>query len=119
MDTKKLAHQYLETKLKLTEQRRKIDYDCKRQFEELKKDTSVDGNLRVIHFRSQIQQEEQYYEELQLELTELEKDLKPTIEETKANRDNPLRVHVQEKTYFDVYINDKDELAVSDYYTQL
>ncbi|WP_153847806.1 hypothetical protein [Sphingobacterium paramultivorum] len=118
MEIEKLAKHYLETKLRSVEQRRKIDYDFKRQLEELKKNTSVEGNLKLVYFRSQLQQEEQYYEDLEKELTELGRELKPTIKEIKANRETPLEVHVKERTHFDIYINEDDELVVSDYYTQ-
>lgn len=118
MDVKQLAKQYLETKIKLKEQRRKIDYDFKRRLEEWKKDTSVEGNLKVIQYRAQIQNEEQYYNELYKEVADLGSDLKPTIEEIKATSQAPLKVHVKDRTYFDVYITDERELHVSEYYTQ-
>ncbi|WP_312482281.1 hypothetical protein [Sphingobacterium multivorum] len=118
MEIEKIAKQYLETKLRSVEQRRKIDYDFKRQLEELKKNTYVEGNLKVVYFHSQLQQEEKYYEDLKNELTELEKELKPTIKEIKANREEPLKIHVKERTHFDIYLSEDDELVVSDYYTQ-
>lgn len=118
-EVNQLAETFLLTKHKKDEQRRIIDFDLSKQLNELKKDRSTQGSLRVLQFKSKIEAEEAYYEELTTELQEIENDLFPILQEINANRLDPLTTHVKDRTYFDTFLNEKGEIISPGLYTKI
>lgn len=95
MDAHQLAKAYLHSKQNVEEQRRLIDYPMKKKLAELERDNTIEGKLRVIQFKSEIQAAEDNYEQTVQELEEIANDLNPILIEINANRFDPLQTHIK------------------------
>ncbi|CAM4271395.1 hypothetical protein SAMN06265348_109316 [Pedobacter westerhofensis] len=120
-DIKKLADQFLEAREKLTEQRRYIDYDMASHLDYLEKskDGTVDFNLRVIHYKSQIEAGEELYSQYQRELLDISTDLKPLLIQVNATRENPLKTLLEDNRYHDTYLDENGDIQDRGIYTDM
>ncbi|WP_316743755.1 hypothetical protein [Pedobacter antarcticus] len=67
----------------------------------------------------EIESHESEYNDISNELYENTKDLSPLLAALKASRENPLIVHVNGKTYFDVFLDENGVIQSRDFYTDL
>jgi len=118
MDAHDLSISFLEIKTKKDELRRLIDYDMKNELADLEKNQSLEGKLRVIRYKSEIQAMEQSYENANDELGKTERELKPILHEIDARVDNQLMTHIQDDSYIYTYLDDKGEIVVNGPYSK-
>ncbi len=114
-----LAKYYQETNKSLIEQRRVIDFDMRNILAELQKDYSIEGKLKVLVYKSEIQQAEEAYDGRVAELKDIEDDLRPVLEAINAHRNAPFIIKVGERSYFDAYISEDGEVITTDNYTKI
>lgn len=119
MNIEDLAERFLRLKIDSEEKRREIDYDRRNSLIGLEQDSSVNGKVKVLHFKDETQQEELFYNQQIDELSEVKEELKPLLKKINANRNEPLTTHVQDKTYFDVFLDEDGEIQTFGYYTKL
>jgi hypothetical protein len=119
MEEEQLAKYYKETKENIGEQRRIIDYDMKRVLADLEKDYSTIGNLKVLHYKSEIQQAEVVYDDRVAELKEIELDLHPVLVAINAHRADPFSIQVGARSFFDTFIDEENQIYVTETYTRL
>lgn len=117
-EQEQLAKYYFDTKNSLDEQRRVIDFDMRKNLERLKQDKTTDGNLKVLRYKSEIQSAEVAYEDRISELRSISDDLYPILAEINANRNDPFTIHVEGRTYFDIFINEEKSIQIMDLYTK-
>ena len=118
-EIKALANDFLEIRENVNEKRRYIDYDMAQHLTKIEenKDGTVESTLAVIKFKSEIEAEESHYSELQQQLLDITKDLKPLLVEVNATRDNPLITHVEGRTYHDTYLDENGDVQNRGLYT--
>lgn len=119
MSIEELAKSYLDLKLQKEEKSRYINYDMASHLRSLQKTDSTPSKLEVIRFKSEIQAEEDFYDQLVVELNEKAEELKPLLIEANVRDHNPLVIHVQGQTHFDTYLDDDDNIVSSGYYSLL
>jgi hypothetical protein len=118
-EQEQLALYYKETKDSLNEQRRVIDYDMRNHLAQLEKDRSTEGNLRVLRYKSEIQQAEVVCYDRASELKDIDDDLRPILKEINAHRDDPFKIKVGNRSYFDTYISEDGEIIATGTYTKV
>lgn len=116
---KELAKYYKETKESLENQRRAIDFDMANILKNLQQDHSTEGKLKVLYYKSEIQQAEVAYDDRVSELESIDKDLKPILVEINANINDPLLIHLEGRSYFDTYLNENKQIVTTPEYTKL
>jgi len=120
MDIKHLATRFLEVRAQRDEKRRYIDYSMKNTLKELEADQdNIEGRLRILHFKDQVKSEEAFYQQIEDELQEVIVDLKPYLIEINANRITPLTTHVQDRTNFDVWVDENLQIQSAGLYTKI
>lgn len=119
MEIKILAARFLELRTQRDEKRRFIDYDMKNQLKRLEADQgNVEAKLRILTFKDQIEAEEVFYQQISDELLEVIEELKPYLINLNAHANDPLTTHVHDKTYFDVWLDENQEIQSAGLYTK-
>lgn len=119
MNIHELASRFLYLKTQKEEQRRVIDYDMRNKLKKLEGDNhNVEGKLRVLDFKDKIKLAEEDYLQISAELQEVVEELKPYLIELGATRLDPLITHVQEKTYFDVWLDENKDVQCPGLYSK-
>ena len=118
-EIKALANDFLEIRENVNKKRRYIDYNMAQHLTKIEenKDGTVESTLAVIKFKSEMEAEESHYSELQQQLVDITKDLKPLLVEVNATRDNPLITHVEGRTYHDTYLDENRDVQNRGLYT--
>ena len=118
-EIKALANDFLEIRENVNKKRRYIDYNMAQHLTKIEenKDGTVESTLAVIKFKSEMEAEESHYSELQQQLVDITKDLKPLLVEVNATRDNPLITHVEGRTYHDTYLDENGDVQNRGLYT--
>ncbi len=120
-EIEKLAREFLTLKKKKIEKRRYIDYDMVGHLRNLNQSNLglVENTFQVKSYELEIESHESEYNDISNELYENTKDLSPLLAALKASRENPLIVHVNGKTYFDVFLDENGVIQSRDFYTDL
>ncbi len=117
MDIHELAKSYYDLQEKKKEKRRQIDFDYSKKLKSLEKEArDVDGRLRVLAFKSEIEVAEKDFDQYSLELEEVKIELKPILVKVNAHRLDKLETQIEGPIHLETYINEEGEIVSNTYH---
>jgi|GEM_PF-2456690 len=117
MDVHELAKSYFDLQEKKKEKRRQIDFDYSKKLKSLEQEAiNVEGKLRVLAFKSEIDAAESDFDQYTLELEEVKKELKPILIKVNANRFDKLETQIEGPIHLETYLNEDGKIVSNTYH---
>ncbi|MEN5087997.1 hypothetical protein ABE426_16140 [Sphingobacterium faecium] len=112
--TNELALAYFEKYNQLVEKRRQIDYDMTNNLKSLENNNqTVDGKLAVLEYKNKIVLEEEFYLQVQQELSEISEDFIPILVAVNANRHDRLYTQIGGDVFIDSFLDENGKIISS------